>query len=162
MNRPAMRPVSQIVASLHTVAPPKKPIAEEARLVREFVSENLLLARMCMETGYISDRALGSLITGLRIVRTAAESIGDERIIRIIEGASVPAENIVARFKDGVTRAQRMELAAISAAIEVSLDELPQIPDVPLLLAYDLSRLHRMQAEKMSKELAAQRQEATA
>lgn len=63
-------------------------IAAEADNVREFVSENLLLARMCMESGHISDRALGSLITGLRIVRTVADALKDARLCRIIDGAA--------------------------------------------------------------------------
>lgn len=154
MNRAERRRVSKFVHQMMRPVVANK-IADEAKLVREFVSENLLLARMCMETGHISDRSLGSLITGLRIVRSVAEAIQDERVCRIIDGANGPAETIVARFKDGVTAAQRMELAAISAAIDVSLDELPGMPDAALVLAYDLSRLHRMQAKQMSKQLEA-------
>lgn len=128
-------------------------IAAEAANVREFVSENLLLARMCMESGHISDRALGSLITGLRIMHTVADALKDARLCRIIDGADTPASQIVARFKDGVTQAQRMELAAISAAISASLAVLDELPDVPLVLAYELSREHRRMAKAMSMQV---------
>lgn len=128
-------------------------IAAEAASVREFVSENLLLARMCMESGHISDRALGSLITGLRIVHTVADALKDARLCRIIDGADTPASQIVERFKGGVTQAQRMELAAISAAISASLAVLDELPDVPLVLAYELSREHRRMAKEMSMRL---------
>lgn len=147
MSRRQARPSKYVHQMMRPVMAQK--IASEAQSVREFVSENLLLARMCMESGHISDRALGSLITGLRIVHTVADALKDERVCRIIDGANTPAVQIVDRFKDGVTQAQRMELAAISAAISVSLEALDDMPDAALVLAYELSRAHRMQAKAM-------------
>lgn len=123
-------------------------VAERAQDVREHVSENLLLARMCMEAGYVSDRAIGSLISGLRIVATVAEAEGLAELGAIIDAADAPAEAIVARFQGGGCQAEAGELVPISAAIGAALEALEGLPDAGLALAYELDRGQRERARE--------------
>jgi len=124
-----------------------KPLVDqEAAEVRGLIDGNLLLARMCCETGNMSNKALGALIVPLRAVMTVAHDLGNEPLQRIIAGFETPLQSMIDRCLAGGTTVSPAELAPMNAVITAVLDALPTLPDAQLVLAYNLAELYRLKA----------------
>lgn len=121
-------------------------VEKEAAEVRGLIDGNLLLARMCCETGNMSNKALGALIVPLRAVMTVAHDLGNEPLQRIIAGFETPLQSMIDRCLAGGTTVSPAELATLSAVITAVLDALPNLPDAQLVLAYNLAELYRLKA----------------
>lgn len=129
-------------------------VEKEAAEVRGLIDGNLLLAKMCCETGNMSEKSLGGLIVPLRAVMTVAHDLGNEPLQRVITGFEKPLRSMIDRFLAGNTAVSSAELATMSAVITAVLDALPTLPDAQLVLAYNLSEAYRLKAAEQMRRAA--------
>ena len=122
-------------------------IADDAHQVRRYISENLLLGKMCIEFAP-SDKAFASIVSALRIAKLAAEAKSLPTLVRVIDGAEGPLQAILARHQAGAMRALNTELATLAAVCQVVLEELDRFDAPDLVLAYQLDRLYREAARQ--------------
>jgi hypothetical protein len=113
-------------------------VSADAGEVRRFIEQNLLYGRASLDydpTG----TAWQSLFQALYVAGIAAESEGQQDLLRIIDGASGPLDAIKARIEARcetvILEAESMTLRAVTEKV---LEAIEEMPDATLVLAHQL------------------------